>query len=513
MRRAVLMAVTGLTGAVAVVAGAVPGSAAAGYRAGATRVRPAAGMAAGWRDRAIGARELWAAGAGRFSDVSSVSCGRAGWCAAGGSYADRSGNLQGFVASQHRGVWGREMGVPGLAALNAGGIAEVSSVSCGSAGNCAAGGDFAGRSGNLLGFVAVEARGRWGRAIVMPGPGLRVPGGASDVLSVSCDPAGSCAAGGLYTDRAGRGEGFVVVEKHGVWAKPAGVPGLGALPTHFSVVASVSCAPAGGCAAGGERTDRSGNLQGFVVNETGGRWGKPAGVPGLGALNAGGHAVVESVSCWSAGGCAAGGDYTRRSGRSQGFVAVEKHGVWGKAIEVPGLAALNAASGDFAVTRSVSCWSAGSCAAGGEYARRFGDQQGFVALAGQGRWGKATQVPGLGALNTGRAAGVASVSCGPAGTCAAVGDYIGRSGDQHGFAAVEQNGVWGKAITIPAGVPFAEVNSVSCGSAGYCAAGGFARARRNAKFGFVLSERNGRWGKPVQLAAPATRNDKPGAAR
>ena len=64
---------------------------------------------------------------------------------------------------------------------------------------------------------------------------------------------------------------------------------------------------------------------------------------------------------------------------------------------------------------------------------------------------------------------------------------------------------------MPAGVPLAEVNSVSCGSAGYCAAGGFALARTNAKYGFVVSERNGRWAKPVQLAVPAARNNKPGA--
>jgi hypothetical protein len=92
------------------------------------------------------------------------------------------------------------------------------------------------------------------------------------------------------------------------------------------------------------------------------------------------------------------------------------------------------------------------------------------------------------------------VSCGPASTCAAGGGYyIGRSGDQPGFVAAEQNGVWGKAITIPAGVTFARISSVSCGPSGYCAAGGFVLI---AKYGFVVSERHGRWGKPVRLAVP-----------
>ena len=45
------------------------------------------------------------------------------------------------------------------------------------------------------------------------------------------------------------------------------------------------------------------------------------------------------MSCASAGNCAAGGYYAaRRSGYYQGFVADERNGRWGKAIEVPGLA-------------------------------------------------------------------------------------------------------------------------------------------------------------------------------
>jgi len=78
-------------------------------------------------------------------------------------------------------------------------------------------------------------------------------------------------------------------------------------------------------------------------------------------------------------------------------VASERDGRWGKAIEVPGLAALN--TGGFAFVFSVSCPSAGSCAAGGYYRDRHG-QQGFVAVEKNGRWGRAINVPGLGALNT-----------------------------------------------------------------------------------------------------------------
>ncbi len=66
-------------------------------------------------------------------------------------------------------------------------------------------------------------------------------------------------------------------------------------------------------------------------------WGRAIEVPGLGALDKGGHAEVFQVSCGSAGNCAAGGFYHDRHGHGQGFVVSERNGVWGRAIEVPGL--------------------------------------------------------------------------------------------------------------------------------------------------------------------------------
>ena len=63
--------------------------------------------------------------------------------------------------------------------------------------------------------------------------------------------------------------------------------------------------------------------QAFVVNEIDGIWHKAIKVPGIAALNQGGVAVIESVSCASAGNCSAGGDYTDRSFHQQAFVDSE----------------------------------------------------------------------------------------------------------------------------------------------------------------------------------------------
>ena len=68
------------------------------------------------------------------------------------------------------------------------------------------------------------------------------------------------------------------------------------------------------------RSDGVGGAQAFVVSKTNGTWGNAIEVPGLGTLNTRGNARVESVSCGSAGNCAAGGFYTDYFGYIQAFV-------------------------------------------------------------------------------------------------------------------------------------------------------------------------------------------------
>src|SRR5487761_1200686 len=76
-----------------------------------------------------------------------------------------------------------------------------------------------------------------------------------------------------------------------------------------------------------------------------GTWGSAIEVPGTAALNKGGAASIASVSCATAGNCSAGGRYVDGSGHSQVFVTGETNGSWGTAKEVPGTAALNKGGG------------------------------------------------------------------------------------------------------------------------------------------------------------------------
>ena len=366
------------------------------------------------------------------SEVNSVSCASAGNCSAGGYYLDGSGNFQGFVVSERNGAWGKAVPVPGLGALNLGGSAQVSSVSCASAGNCVAGGGYEAGSTLTQAFVASEVNGRWGKAIEVPGSGALNTGGSASVISVSCPSAGNCAAGGDYRDSSSNLQPFVVSERNGVWGKAIEVPGLATLnKVNAELSAGLSCGSAGNCAAGGLYSDGSGHTQAFVASERNGVWGQAIEVPGLGALNTGGTAYAGSVSCPSAGNCAAGGSYLDGAGHLQVFVASEVKGRWRNATEVPGSGALN--KGGHAVVNSVSCASAGNCAAGGSYLGGSGHTEAFVVSERNGVWGKAIAVPGLNALNTGGNAQVNSVSCGSAGNCAAGGIYRDGSGNPQAF--------------------------------------------------------------------------------
>jgi hypothetical protein len=157
-----------------------------------------------------------------------------------------------------------------------------------------------------------------------------------------------------------------------------------------------------------------------------GSWGTAIEIPGTATLNAGGSASAASVSCASAGNCSIGGFYTDGSGHDQAFVDSQVNGKWNTAIQMPGTAALNA--GGSALVTSVSCRSAGNCTAGGSYYDRSTHGQAFVDSQVNGKWNTAIEVPGTATLNMGGGAGVNSVSCGTAGKCSVAGYYTDRSG-------------------------------------------------------------------------------------
>jgi hypothetical protein len=420
--------------------------------------------------------------------INSVSCASAGNCGAGGFYTDGSGAGQAFVASQTKGAWGKAEEVRGTAALNQGGLAAVSEVSCASAGNCGAGGFYTDDSGTTQAFVVSETRGTWGEARELPGVGAL--GGEASVDVVSCGSAGNCSAGGSYADGSGGHQAFVVNETKGIWGKAQEVPGTAALNQGGDAhLGAVSCASAGNCSAGGSYFDAAGDTQLFVVNEINGIWGKAEEVPGTAIVSQGAvfGAQILSLSCGSAGNCAAGGYYTDHSGDIVAFVVSETAGAWRSVKQVRGVA-----NQGFAQTFSVSCASAGNCSAGGLYHDSSGTQA-FVVSETMGTWGTSEEVPGTATLNKGGNAVTDSVSCASTGNCAAVGSYNSGFGTTQAFVVNETKGAWGMAEEVPGTAILnrggnAVTSSVSCVSAGKCTAGGSYSDKSFHIQAFVVSE-------------------------
>ena len=417
---------------------------------------------------------------GSRATVLSISCPSAGNCAAGGSYTSSGSGAypdeQAFVATEVNGIWGSAQEVAGT--LNAGNYAAVNSVSCSSAGNCVAGGDFAqpryqGAVTAGQAFVATEVNGIWGSAQEVAGTLNK--GYNAEVYSVSCSSDGNCVAAGSYNAGSPYSftEAFVVNEVNGIWGSAQEVAanhntGGGA------AVNSVSCSSAGTCVAAGYYTEISGTTQAFVDDEENGTWMPVQEVAAN--LNAvvGGGAWVYSVSCPSDGNCAAGGYYTDSSGNYQAFVVNEVNGSWGGATEV----AENHNAGGDAQVNSVSCSSDGNCVAAGYYTDSSNHTQAFVANEVNGNWGSAQEVAGT--LNAGGYAQVSSVSCSSDGNCVAGGYYaVNANGVAQSFSVVESSGTWSAASLIPGlsslttgsnqGSLF---NAVSCPTTGTCAAGG-----------------------------------------
>jgi hypothetical protein len=424
--------------------------------------------------RAIEVPGTGALNKGGRAQISSVSCASAGNCSAGGSYSTSSNHSQAFVVTRSHGTWGTAIEVPGLAALNKGADAMVNSVSCASAGNCSAGGYYYAGS-QYQAFVVSEASGTWHKAVEVPGSSTLNKYGWAAVTSLSCPSAGNCSAGGYYANQHGGPtsidtRAFVVNEKNGTWGKATVIFGTAAFDKAHTQINTVSCTSAGNCSAGGgpSITPGRGDAQGqpFVVTEKNGTWGNAAQVPGAAALATEGTGEILSLDCGSAGNCSAGGYYYAKLSKDEflqgALVLTEKNGTWGKATEVPGTGALN--TGDYAQLSSVSCASAGNCSAGGLYQNAAGDQEAFVVAEVSGTWGKAVEAPGTAALNLGSdgyaAAGINSVSCPSARNCSAGGYFSDSSGDEQAFVATEANGTWRTAIEVP-GLAALNVNGIA----------------------------------------------------
>ncbi len=465
--------------AVALPAGAASGAFAAPGRPAAFRLAAAFGSW-GSAQEVPGTAALNVSGA----QIDAISCPAAGYCSAAGTYRDATGS-QVFTVDQTAGRWGTARELPDFGALNTGGSAQVSSLSCASAGNCGLGGSYADSSaGSTFAFVANEKGGVWGRAIEVPDiPDTFGPYNYASVVSISCPAAGDCAAGGIYIpDEPFTPLVFVVNETAGVWGTAQDIPSTDAFgDSAYNNLYSVSCGSAGNCAAVG--TDTSGGDGGmpttaFFSNETAGGWGEAQYFPDPPWDPQVSPSSATAVSCTGPGDCSTGGTYGVHV-----FGVTETDGTWDTAVGVPLPAGIGTANVN---VNSISCPSAGNCAMGGP--------PGFLADETRGTWAKAITVPGLLARPSADVV-VTSVSCRSPGNCSAAGTYHSGAGQQV-FVVGEAGGTWEMAQQVPGSASLnagqaASVTALSCGAPATCSAGGYYTDRHGVRQAFLVSEKPG----------------------
>ncbi len=378
---------------------------------------------------------------------------------------------------------------------------EMHWVSCASAGNCAAVGRYKDALDNRLGLLVTEKLGTWTAVRAT------LPAGADSdpnplLNSVSCASTGNCSAVGSYGDTSGNTQGVLLTETSGHWAAgvKATLPSPAANPQVN--INSVSCTSPGNCTAVGDYSDSSGNQQGLLLTQTSDSWTAAAAtLPAGAATNPG--VILGSVSCVSTGNCTAVGEYSDGSG-SQGLLLTESSRTWTAA-----KAKLPNGAGTAAVLNSVSCASAGDCSAVGYYQDNSGHYQGLLLTETSGApgTGVTAPLPAGAATTTDPSASVASVSCATAGNCTAVGQYNDTSGNAQGVALTETSGHWtaGVKAILPVGAaanPAVRMSSVSCPSVSDCAAIG-TYADGSGTQALLLTQTAGAWASGVKAALPA----------
>jgi hypothetical protein len=416
------------------------------------------------------------ASAGSFGDLTSraLSCPSAGNCTTVSNFADSSGNQQGLLLTETAGTWmpGVEAPLPDNAASNPN--VMLNAVSCASAGDCTAVGWYKDTSGTTQGLLLTETAGVWATGVE-----ASLPAGAASTFqdaflaAVSCASPGNCTAVGRYNDSNGAWQGLLVTETDGTWAVGVEAP-LPDDPTpadgQLAFVGSVSCPSPGNCAALGYYTDSANHHQGVLLSQTDGVWtGVEASLPPAAADP---HVGIGSVSCSSVGNCTAVGGYLPPSGQ-QSVLFTETAGTWAAGVTAPLPAG---ESSDWVSVTSVSCTSAGSCAAVGWYRDSSGAFQGLLLSENSGIWAAGNKAT-LPANANGTNVDLGSVSCPSAGNCRAVGYYRDSANHDEGLILTETDGIWAPGIEapLPAGAatdPAAGLFSVSCPSMGKCSAAG-----------------------------------------
>jgi hypothetical protein len=362
-----------------------------------------------------------------------------------------------------------EAPVPADALPEASADTFLKSLDCPGVGSCTAFGAYKNASGTShpVGFFDTLSNGSW-TAQTAPQPADAAAHQFVINESVSCPSAGPCAASANYDNGNGREQAEVLTQSAGgTWtAEPAPLPADAATGTNlFSEALDVSCAT-GVCVAGGDYTNTGGQDAALLDRFDGSQWSVLSSPePGNAGTGSNQFAQIGSVSC-TFDGCVGAGSYHDSSGGTRPLINTIDSTGGVTAAEGPQPADAATGSNTDGFFNSVSCLSLNQCTAVGAYHNTVAASNDLALLDSMsgGSWTNTTvPLPSNAATGASAISDLAAVSCPVGGSCEAAGDYS----DPNQFGLIESftppEGYWTDASD---GGVFTYGSAVFHGSAG-----------------------------------------------
>jgi hypothetical protein len=340
-------------------------------------------------------------------------------------------------------------------------LGALQSVSCPDSTFCVAVGSYGSDGTNTSGLIETFSDGQW-TPTMAPAP---APGDGVQLAQVVCSAVGECVAIGLYLvpDGTFPGDGVIETLSDGSWTATAAPVPSNVGPTPSSQLRDLSCVSAVSCMAVGDYEDSDQNVQGLIETMAHGSW-RPTEAPlPSGTSLKDQSAILYGVSCLSARSCVAVGEYS-----STPVGLIEKSSAAGFK---PSAAATSLSGTSWSSLREVTCTTSRSCAAIGFYGP---DNLAYTDDVVHGRW-TATKAPAPpGDQSPGPT--LSTPICPEKRFCVSVGSYTGAQNDTFGLIDGLSRKRWTtQATPLPSnGDPDQGValNAVACPALGDCVAVG-----------------------------------------
>ena len=263
---------------------------------------------------------------------------------------------------------------------------------------------------------------------------------------------------------------------------------------------AVSCPSVSFCVAVGNYLDSADHFQAVIDTETNGTWtSATAALPSDAATDVTTNHPANrlfSVSCSTATSCVAVGGYINQDGVFNGLIDTLSGTTWtGKVAPLPSGASTS--TNNLSNLQGISCASATSCAATGQYLDASSGNLGLLEVLANGTWTPSTApLPSDAATGSDQHAIILQTSCPSTTFCAAVGLYDNPALRVKPVIETWNGTAWsGLAAPLPSDVQassFDTLASVACGSPLLCvAAGTYSTSSR--ELGLIETYSGGQW--------------------